>query len=567
MQVPGFKNYLRLPNDKIDRSKISFYFLLFYPSLFVVSYHLITASILPKKEFLGNLLLTSAALLFCNFLPFKWLRFLYLFLLLVLTYAIVFIEISYFTLFDTSISKSTIYILLETNISEASDFLTVYFNGQIQRIALALWVPFAVSIALLPRVVLSCRYFFNRLLKLKTKSFRPLTLNLFLLFLLGGFFVAAKIYQANPLYLGLKYFQVYQKDAKEYRLLSKDKYGGQFSSVSSGNNEEELNLVIIGESTTRHHMGLYNYYRDTNPLLKGRKSELIVYTDVISPHTHTIYSLEKVLTLANYEHPEKKKAGSLLQLMNKAGFETYWISNQNPIGMDETFVTSIARSAANTYFTNTKTWETATPYDDQVLVPLKRILTKKAKKKFIVLHLMGTHFNYTQRYSPEFDRFRDTPATVFQTSEAYTSINAYDNAVLYNDYIVNSAIDLVKKQNKPSYVVYFSDHGEEVYETKNMGSHQEEDGTKAMYDIPFFIWFSDKYKQQDKNHQYATDRKYMTDDLIYTIADLSNVRFAEFDSTRSLVSPAFSERKRCISKDETYDLKFLAEEQTESTVH
>lgn len=560
MQVPGFKKFLRLPDGAIGRKKILFYFLIFYPCLFVVLYHLIAASVFPKKEFLSNALLTSIALLLCNFLPRKRLRLVYLSLFLVLAYLIVFVEVSYFTLFNTSISKSTIYILLETNVSEASDFIAIYFNRPIQLIALALFLPLVVSLALLPGIVRFHRYFLNRLVHVKALPLRPVTQSFLLLLLMGGFFWTARIYQANPLYLGMKYFQVYQNDAKEFRLLSKDKYGGHFSDVSLNNDQEELALVIIGESTTRHHMSLYDYYRETNPLLKARRNELLVYTDVISPHTHTIYSLEKVLTLANHEHPENKKAGSILQLMNKAGFDTYWISNQNPIGIDETLVTSIAKSANNTYFTNTKSWESATPYDDQVLIPLQRILTKKTKKKFIILHLMGTHAGYKQRYSPEFDRFRDTPSTIFKTSQAYAVINAYDNAVLYNDYIVNSAIELVKKQNKNSYVVYFSDHGEEVYETKNMGSHQEENGTKPMYDIPFILWLSDQYKQQDRNHQYITDRQYMTDDLIYTLADLSNVRFREFDSTRSLVNPGFLARERHIGKDLTYEQKFLKKE-------
>lgn len=544
--------------------KTVFYILLFYPSFFIAFYHLITASIIPKKESLGYLLLTSMALLLCNFLPKRWLRFFYLIFWLLLSYTIAFVEVSYFTLFNTSISKSTIFILLETNVSEASDFLAIYFNRQIQIVALALLIPLVLSLVLLPGIVRSYRYFFNRLLSLKPQPFRPLLHTAFLFVLVAGAFVLAKIYQANPLYLGLKYFQVYQNDAREYRLLSKDKYGGQFSNVSSDNEQEELAVVIIGESTTRHHMSLYNYSRETTPLLDSRKNELMVYTDVISPHTHTIYSLEKVLTLANHEHPELKKAGSVLQLMNKAGFDTYWISNQNPIGIDETLVTSIAKSATNTYFINTKSWETATPYDDQVLFPLKRILTKREKKKFIILHLMGTHASYSQRYSPEFDRFRDTPSTIFKSRQAFEVINAYDNAVLYNDYVVNSVIDLVKQQKQPAYVVYFSDHGEEVYETKSMGSHQEDNGTKPMYDIPFVLWLSDKYKQQDSKHQYVTDRKYMTDDLIYTLADLSNVRFKEFDATRSLVNPGFSPRERYIGKDLTYEQKFLAKEQPNS---
>lgn len=52
-------------------------------------------------------------------------------------------------------------------------------------------------------------------------------------------------------------------------------------------------VVIIGESTSSRNMGLYGYYRNTNPLLSEIKEELLIFEDVIAPHTHTITSLNK----------------------------------------------------------------------------------------------------------------------------------------------------------------------------------------------------------------------------------------------------------------------------------
>src|SRR5690606_14130732 len=101
------------------------------------------------------------------------------------------------------------------------------------------------------------------------------------------------------------------------------------------NDAPQTYVVIIGESTSARNMGLYGYYRNTNPLLTEIKDELLIFNDVISPHTHTIPSLNKMLSLSNFENPDVIHCGSIVQLANAAGFSTYWISNQQPIGIHE----------------------------------------------------------------------------------------------------------------------------------------------------------------------------------------------------------------------------------------
>src|SRR5690606_39947201 len=84
----------------------------------------------------------------------------------------------------------------------------------------------------------------------------------------------------------------------------------------------------------------------------------------------------------------------------------------------------------------------------------------------IFLHLEGCHISYHKKYPDSFNFFTDTPKTKFNSAKAHQTINEYDNAVRYNDFVVSEVIDLVKKANKNSYVMYFSDHGEEVFRNK-----------------------------------------------------------------------------------------------------
>ena len=59
---------------------------------------------------------------------------------------------------------------------------------------------------------------------------------------------------------------------------------------------------------------------------------------------------------------------------------------------------------------------------------------------------MGTHVAYKNRFPPEYNVFHKQPITKFNHESAYQIINDYDNAILYNDYIVNSIINKVNDE-------------------------------------------------------------------------------------------------------------------------
>ena len=138
-------------------------------------------------------------------------------------------------------------------------------------------------------------------------------------------------------------------------------------------------------------------------------------------------------------------------------------------------------------------------------------------------------------------------------------INAYDNAVLYSDFIVSEIIDKVKETNSNSFVTMFSDHGEELYDEIDFAGHDQHVSTKAMYPVPLLFWFSDEYKIESASLLESITnfkgRKYQIDDLIHTIIDVANVKSIHFDSTKSVVNSNFKERKRLMGvKKKDYDL-------------
>ncbi|WP_198283102.1 phosphoethanolamine transferase [Aquimarina agarilytica] len=307
-------------------------------------------------------------------------------------------------------------------------------------------------------------------------------------------------------------------------------------------------VVVIGESTSSWHMQLYDYARETNPLLSEIKDELIIFKDVIAPHVHTIASLEKILTMSDYSNPNVKENSSIIQIANEAGFTTYWLSNQQPIGIDESIPTLIGNAAQHKYFINTDDYGDNV-YDEKLLPQLQNILNEDVTKKMVFVHLMGTHTPYKRRYPKEFQFFNND-------SGFKLKVNEYDNAIRYNDFVIRNIIEKVRELETNSYVLYFSDHGDEVYDTMDFFGHNEYHATKPMYEVPFIFWFSKGYKKNIshiKESDLLLERKYNLENFVHSFSDVSQINFNRLDSTKSIFSNKFKESKRLIKKGIDYD--------------
>lgn len=80
-------------------------------------------------------------------------------------------------------------------------------------------------------------------------------------------------------------------------------------------------------------------------------------------------------------------------------------------------------------------------------------------------------------------------------------MNAYDNTIVYTDYILHSIIeDLQQLKDYRSTMLFVSDHGESLGES-NLYMHGVPMGIapKEQYEIPFIVWLSDNSKHLKSN--------------------------------------------------------------------
>lgn len=320
-------------------------------------------------------------------------------------------------------------------------------------------------------------------------------------------------------------------------------------------------VFILGESTNRNHMGLYGYPLKNTPNLQKMQDENNLYTfrDVISPHSTTIAVLSKLLTFCHLESDKDwYEYNNIVDVMNAAGYKTFWLSNQESSGVWGNVAQIFAQHSTKHEFTRIRDSREDYGVVDGELFPLiDRALQERADKNFFVIHLMGEHGLYYNRFPYAFSKFNKEDIPLNVDDDKKTIVAQYDNAIYYNDYIVSSIID--KFKDDETLVIYVSDHGEAVYDESAFSGHIEENPNRHMIEIPMLMWASDKFKAQYpekvQSIRKAVNRPYMTDDMIHTVLDLTDIKTADFEASRSIVNDQFDPTRKRIFNNKDYDVE------------
>lgn len=302
------------------------------------------------------------------------------------------------------------------------------------------------------------------------------------------------------------------KTLAQYKNFSKertDRKDNMSKLLLSHKPEAGVYVLVIGESQNRAHMQAYNYHRATTPWLDSMKNDknMLLFTKAYSCHTHTVPTLLYALTAKNqYNNIAVKNAVSVLEVAEAAGFETVWLSNQVKYSAWDTPVTSIASEANQQKWINSTLGEsTNTDYfDGKLIEELEK--TKITDKMLIVMHLMGNHGSYEQRYPKAFEKY-----------DGKNTIDKYDNSIIYNDYVMSQVYKRARKIPNFKGLVYCSDHADAI--DKNL-SHDATQFDFDMTHIPLYIYLSDSYIQNNSAKYKSLEKqknKLFTNDLLFNL--------------------------------------------------
>ncbi len=407
----------------------------------------------------------------------------------------------YFFISGNFISVDTILAIFQTNISEIK-YYVCNFCGIKQYIGLAF-------ILLISFLILKYtdKLEINNIRGNKAKIVLltiSIVLNIFLVYRYKDNIVVDVLKDTNNY---LKEYSNFKKSVSEIQ--SKDIKLAEKQSINKG-----IYVLVLGESQNKKHMSAYGYDKKTTPWLDSMINDknFIKFENSFSCHTHTVPVLSYALTSKNqYNNIDLSKATSILDIAKAADMETVWLSNQHHYGIFENPISIIADTA------QTKKWlceeeKSYLNFDGKLVDKLKKL--NFYDNMLIIIHLMGSHEPYKDRYPTEFNIFKDN--TIF---------SQYDNTIFYNDYVMKNIFNVLTNMPNFKVLIYCADHADAIDDGLD---HDPTQFVPSMTYIPLYLYLSDSYIKDNLQiymNLYNHRNYYFTNDLLFNLVlGILNIR-------------------------------------------
>lgn len=371
----------------------------------------------------------------------------------------------------------------------------------------------------------------------------------------------------TPLHRALFAWHTARQSQHTFEGFSQLTYEAQVDSVS---HRTPHLVLIIGESFNKHHASLYGYPLPTTPRQEARreKGELTVFTDVVSPWNITSSAFLHLFSV-NRKGVDKRIGECPLfpVLFRRSGYRVSFFTNQFVL---RGFFRGPTNQAGHFFLSDRRLSDTLFDYRNQhkshfdidLVHQVERWRAGQPNTAYTldIIHLMGQHFDYGERYPAKETHFTgaDYSGRILD-SEGRHVVMHYDNATLYNDRVVDSILALYESEE--AVVIYLSDHGDEVYdELPVQGRQFRQPGVveaRNEFEVPLWIWYSPSYRQRHPEvveliHK-AADKPLMSDNVSQILLWLAGIESTWTDEAQNPLLPAYRGRKRIIAGSVDYD--------------
>lgn len=310
-------------------------------------------------------------------------------------------------------------------------------------------------------------------------------------------------------------------------------------------------ILVVGESARPDHWGINGYARDTTPLLQRRRN-VFSLPDLVTPWALTTYSTPILITRKDALSTDVFPERSIVGAVGEAGFRTYWFANQD--GLKELSIHREEAASRKTYNMAVEREDVDAAFDGQMLPEIDAAIADGVGKRFVLVHMKGSHWDYHQRYPGEFrvfmpDQAKGGGATKYDPKLRDRLINAYDNSLRYTDFFLDHIIESLSRTSRPAVLVYVSDHGQALYDNgcKLFGHFND---TEINFRTEGLLWVSDTLIAQRPLSAIALQsnrRKSVSTQgtIFHTLADAAMLNIADLSS--SLLSSSFLTRPRRVN--------------------
>lgn len=507
----------------------------------------------------------------------------------VIFYILAIIDLFCFVKLGSTFSPGMFQLIRETNAQESEEFVSAYISPSILISPIGLVILLAIAHAI------TSIYFKITINTIQTKKRKKLINGILIILVTFGFLAGLK----NKYYI-MKTWQfrtmgqIEQFFSNEYyarraqylpihrtifaihaNLLVQHEvtilqHTMENSKIDSCSYSSPTIILIIGESYNKHHSQLYGYKQETTPyqLQREQSRELFVFSDAVTPYNLTSEVFKNMFSLNNLAKNESWcEKPMFTNLFKKAGYQVSFLSNQFVLKQNRDvadfnggmFLNDPYLSSLQFDIRNTVTHQ----YDEGLINDYRNLCCKKThSQRLIIFSLLGQHVKYSERFPPSFEHFRICDYKRKDLNKEQLQIVAdYDNATLYNDYVINKIIQLFEDED--AIIIYLSDHGDECYDQiMTSGRLHSDPLTKDIvineYQIVFWMWCSKKYHDHHpdivKQIHRSIRKRFYSDDLSHVIIYLGGISCQDYDEKYNIISPAYNNnRKRLLKNNTDYD--------------
>lgn len=318
--------------------------------------------------------------------------------------------------------------------------------------------------------------------------------------------------------------------------------GGDAHSISDPKKNPIAFVLIVGETVRSANWGLSDYDRQTTPNLS--KYDVINFKNFTSCGTDTATSLPCMFsTYGRYSYNEDQIRGSdsFLHIFARSNISILWRDNQSG---SKGVADNLPSENLEQFDNPSLITPSGHRYDEVLLTMLSEKVLEHKDHVLIVLHMLGNHGPaYFQRYPLSFRKWKPTcDSTRINDCSHESLINTYDNAILYTDYVVSKAIDLLKDiKGYDVGLIYVSDHGESLGE-RGLYLHgfPYAIAPKEQTSVPFVLWLSQSLKQRSGLTQECllneANRHASHDNLSHTLIGLFEVETKAYNQSLDILS-------------------------------
>ena len=301
-------------------------------------------------------------------------------------------------------------------------------------------------------------------------------------------------------------------------------------------NASPLIVLVVGETARAANFGLGDYARDTTPRLKAlqQQGNLTYFSQVQSCGTNTEVSLPCMFSHLDRSAYTASNARfeSLLDVLQRAGLGVLWLENQSGCK-------GVCDRVPNIEVSSLKMPDLCEAGECQDAALLRALPSQlaaqtpptKTQGTVVVMHQMGSHGPaYFKRSPAKLKAFLPECATnTLQACQQQDIVNAYDNSLRATDALLADTIEWLKTQNRPSMLLYVSDHGESLGE-KGLYLHgmPYSFAPKEQTHVPMLTWMSPSFAQNrqiDVNClQQQAQKPWSHDNFFHSVLDLAGVQ-------------------------------------------